>query len=69
MKIKRSLGSISIDYKDDRPGEDGDGKATLTVIGIEMNCPLCGELVPSGYTHDCEKTGGITVRRTRKVSK
>jgi hypothetical protein len=42
-------------------------KATLTVIGVDMNCPLCGTLVPSGYTHECARDGGITEVRTRKT--
>lgn len=67
MKMKRTMGPVSIDYIDTRVDDSHDGKATLTVIGVEMNCPLCGSLVPSGHTHECERTGAVTVRRLRKA--
>jgi hypothetical protein len=25
----------------------------LSVLGIDMNCPMCGALVKSGETHQC----------------
>jgi hypothetical protein len=68
MKMKRSLGPISVNYSDTR--EDGNkhnGKARLTVIGIDMNCPLCGVMVPSGHTHECERDGAITIQRMKKL--
>jgi hypothetical protein len=45
------------------------GNCQLYVEGLDMNCPLCGELVPSGYAHDCQRDGGITTKRTRKAAK
>lgn len=30
------------------------GKCSIVVQGMEMNCPLCGTLVKSGETHECE---------------
>lgn len=29
------------------------GTFSLFVVGLEMNCPLCGTLVKSGETHKC----------------
>jgi len=29
-------------------------KCYLFVVGLEMHCPLCGELVRSGERHACE---------------
>ena len=31
------------------------GKCTVAVVGVDMNCPLCGTLVKSGERHECEK--------------
>ena len=31
------------------------GKCSMYVLGMDMNCPLCGEQVLSGMTHMCEK--------------
>jgi hypothetical protein len=28
---------------------------SIQVLGIDMNCPLCGELVKSGSIHQCSK--------------
>lgn len=30
------------------------GKCSMVVVGLDMNCPLCGVLVKSGGSHDCE---------------
>lgn len=30
------------------------GTCSMFVHGMDMNCPLCGELVKSGETHKCE---------------
>jgi hypothetical protein len=45
------------------------GKCEMYVEGLDMKCPLCGADIPSGHTHECERDGGITTRRTRKVPK
>jgi hypothetical protein len=31
------------------------GTCSLSVIGMDMNCPLCGTLVKSGESHSCSK--------------
>jgi hypothetical protein len=45
------------------------GKCELIALGIDMKCPLCGTDVPSGHVHECERDGGITTQRTRKLPK
>ena len=37
---------------------------SFSVVGMDLRCPLCGELVHSGSRHVCEKDGGISSRRT-----
>jgi len=32
------------------------GQCSMYVLGMDMNCPLCGVLVKSGENHKCEKT-------------
>ena len=44
------------------------GKCSMTVLGLDMNCPLCGVLVKSGESHDCEKSKPKVVSR-KKVKK
>jgi hypothetical protein len=39
-------------------------KCVMTVQGYEMNCPVCEQLVPDGYSHECKKDGGVTEART-----
>lgn len=39
------------------------------VEGENFHCPLCGELVPSGYEHECDQDGGIRTKRTRPKRK
>lgn len=36
----------------------------FTVLGMDMECPTCGELVHSGNRHECEWDGGVGTRRT-----
>jgi hypothetical protein len=36
----------------------------FSVQGMDLECPLCGELVKSGNSHACDKDGGVSSRRT-----
>ena len=31
------------------------GKCSVFVLGMEMNCPMCGVLVKSGEQHQCSR--------------
>ena len=37
-------------------------RCTLVLVGVEMSCPLCGQRVPAGTHHECERNRGITAR-------
>jgi hypothetical protein len=41
---------------------------SIAVVGVDMRCPLCGSAVPAGTHHECERNGGIAVRRNRRLS-
>ncbi len=43
-------------------------KAAFTVQGMGLKCPLCDESVESGNRHECEKDGGVSVRRTWPIN-
>lgn len=43
------------------------GKCSLFVLGIEMNCPMCGVLVESGQHHECEKKELPKPRKTKRL--
>lgn len=36
----------------------------FSVQGMDLECPLCGELVKSGNLHFCDKDGGVSSRKT-----
>lgn len=42
-------------------------RCSFTIHGMDMECPACGELVQSGYRHQCETDGDITERMTFPV--
>jgi len=31
------------------------GSCSMYVLGMDMNCPMCGKLVQSGQNHQCER--------------
>lgn len=41
----------------------------IHVEGLDMKCPLCGQQVPSGHEHQCEKDGGVRTVVTRRKAK
>lgn len=45
---------------------------SITVVGCEMKCPLCGTLVMSGYKHECSKpeteANYLPPKRKRRIS-
>jgi hypothetical protein len=45
-------------------------KATcfVTVIGMDIQCPLCGETVPDGSHHQCKQENGKQIRSTIRIS-
>lgn len=43
------------------------GKCHVQVVGIDMNCPMCGVLVKSGETHDCEKQVKSPERHAKRL--
>lgn len=44
------------------------GATELYVEGFGMDCPSCGQHVPSGHTHRCEVKNGVRVASTSRVS-
>lgn len=41
---------------------------TVYVVGLDLNCPMCGVLVPSGTLHKCPEANKPKKTR-KKVSK
>lgn len=41
----------------------------FTVVGMDLDCPNCGESVKSGNRHECEVDGGISTRQTVPLEK
>jgi hypothetical protein len=35
------------------------GNCRITVIGMDLQCPLCEEMVLSGSMHECEGSEGV----------
>ena len=45
------------------------GKCEIEVIGMDMNCPLCGTLVKSGETHACERGEPKKLRAKKRLTR
>ena len=43
-------------------------KCSFVVIGMDLDCPNCGQHVPSGSSHECEVDGGIVTVQTKRLS-
>jgi len=43
------------------------GRCSIFMVGMEMNCPMCGRLVKSGEHHTCQKNAeAVPVKRAPK---
>jgi hypothetical protein len=57
-KLKVSASDISITMKPGKKKKVASvsyGNCTISVLGMDMNCPLCKVLVKSGQRHQCHK--------------
>ena len=45
------------------------GHCCVSVLGMDMNCPLCGTLVKSGERHECVREEPKPVKKIRKRKK
>ncbi len=44
-------------------------ECSIFVLGINMSCPLCGELVESGYRHRCEAPEPVKAKKPKPNGK
>lgn len=44
------------------------GNCSIYVLGMEMNCPLCGTLVQSGENHACQKAEPVKPKPRKRLT-